>query len=1067
MSFSAIVAPTTATNQNVTWTSFDEDVATVVDGVVTLLKAGETTITVTTEDGSFSASCDVTVTEIMTKTIVIDNALSLKVGGSETISATVTPAGASTTLTWKSSAPSVATVDATGKVSAVLKGTANITATATDGTNVVSEACVVTVTNIAVESVTGLASSGIIELGKNLELTASVTPTDATEKGINWKSSNTEVVTVSATGVVTTVGVGTATISATSVEDAFKKATCAIEVVDKSMLTSEIATAQALHGGAAEGTQVGQYQSGAKAELLAAITSASAVKDSKTATQVDIDAAVTALKSAVKAFEKKKISNETLLFNADLKQENMTYMATYWFSFNDGTASTDPAKCGSSVVTPLSSTESPFTMSTPGYDGKGKAAMMKYILEGKSALGYNPFVGMGLNFTEPAGKAFDMTGSTGISFRIKSDSRVYLEVEQSNILDAADYYIYLEAYPEWTLVEVSWDELEQYTWTGSPVDWDLTKLTKCQWKVQEPDGETGKVWIDEVKILGVALDLPEIVDYELLDTAVAVAEREVGKAVVGESDGNYPQTAVTALSNAIKAGKAVQGKATTQVQSDNAAATLTKAIADFKKLVIGVDRSSLEALIATANDYYNNSEEGYAVGKYLAGSRATLKEAIDAAQDVFGAASVSQTQVNGAITALQSAIDTFLDSEFDPSSINKTALQKAISDANTLVGSAVEGAGDGQYQVGSKSALNSAITAAQGINSNLSTSQEEVDATTTELRSAITAFQNAKVSVDKSKLTTAISLANTTFSGAVEGINKGNYPAGSKAVLSSAISAAQSVSTSAAASQTQVNEAITTLNKAVADFKALMITVDKSQLVYQIARANSSMAKADGNTGDGSGQYPASSVLIFSDAISYAQQINQNSTDQSTVDGEVLVLIAAISNFEKSVNPIVNEVDLTELVELMSVADSLLDNTRNPGSHLLEYIDLATRKSNAKTEYEKETHEQANINTQAELLAEAIEAFMAVFDSTPLAVDEVENVALSTYPNPCQNVITLSAGKEIKSIAVMNVAGSTEFVVKVADMQKTLDVTALKAGIYFAKVVYADGTVETIRFAKR
>ena len=144
--------------------------------------------------------------------------------------------------------------------------------------------------------------------------------------------------------------------------------------------------------------------------------------------------------------------------------------------------------------------------------------------------------------------------------------------------------------------------MAQYTW-GKVVDWDLTKLTKCQWKVQEADGETGQVWIDNVKILGKQLELPEIVDYELLDTAVAVAEREIAKAVVGENDGNYPQTAVNALNAAINAGKAVQGKATTQVESDNAAATLNKAISDFKKLVIGVDRSSLEALIATANDY--------------------------------------------------------------------------------------------------------------------------------------------------------------------------------------------------------------------------------------------------------------------------------------------------------------------------------------------------------------------------------------------------------------------------------------------------------------------------------
>ena len=57
----ATVAPENATNKNVTWTSDDEDVATIADGVVTPLAAGTATITVTTEDGEFTVSCVITV----------------------------------------------------------------------------------------------------------------------------------------------------------------------------------------------------------------------------------------------------------------------------------------------------------------------------------------------------------------------------------------------------------------------------------------------------------------------------------------------------------------------------------------------------------------------------------------------------------------------------------------------------------------------------------------------------------------------------------------------------------------------------------------------------------------------------------------------------------------------------------------------------------------------------------------------------------------------------------------------------------------------------------------------
>ena len=61
LTLTTIFSPETATNKNVTWSSSDNTVATVKDGVVTPLKKGTTTITVTTEDGNFSASCIVTV----------------------------------------------------------------------------------------------------------------------------------------------------------------------------------------------------------------------------------------------------------------------------------------------------------------------------------------------------------------------------------------------------------------------------------------------------------------------------------------------------------------------------------------------------------------------------------------------------------------------------------------------------------------------------------------------------------------------------------------------------------------------------------------------------------------------------------------------------------------------------------------------------------------------------------------------------------------------------------------------------------------------------------------------
>lgn len=143
----ATVEPNNATNKNVSWSSSDPEVATVADGVVTPVKAGAATITVTTEDGEYSATCKVTVIQPATGITLDKQKVTLVGAATEQLKATVVPAGADQTVVWKSSNESVATVDQTGKVTSVSKGAATITASTEDGTY--SQDCAVTVSNPA------------------------------------------------------------------------------------------------------------------------------------------------------------------------------------------------------------------------------------------------------------------------------------------------------------------------------------------------------------------------------------------------------------------------------------------------------------------------------------------------------------------------------------------------------------------------------------------------------------------------------------------------------------------------------------------------------------------------------------------------------------------------------------------------------------------------------------------------------------------------------------------------------------------------------------------------------
>lgn len=131
----ATVLPIDADNKNVTWSSSDDTIATVdSNGLVTAISLGEAVITVTTEDGGYTATCDVNCGVRVTAITLDYNELYLRTGGTKTITATIYPENATNkNVTWESSRPSVASVDENGVVNGLSEGVAVITVTTEDG----------------------------------------------------------------------------------------------------------------------------------------------------------------------------------------------------------------------------------------------------------------------------------------------------------------------------------------------------------------------------------------------------------------------------------------------------------------------------------------------------------------------------------------------------------------------------------------------------------------------------------------------------------------------------------------------------------------------------------------------------------------------------------------------------------------------------------------------------------------------------------------------------------------------------------------------------------------------
>ena len=206
-----------------TWTSSDNDIATVDEnGKVKAVAIGTAIITVSTSNNK-TATCKINVKRTPTNVELNKTSMTLGEGQTYTLTPTLTPASAYTTYKWSSSNTTVASVNSSGKVGARAVGTATITVTTANGK---TATCKVTVKR-GPDSIKPAKTEITLGAGQSYNMTYTLSPSNAVTV-CTWSSSKTSVAKVSSTGKITARNSGTATITLKTSNG--KTATCKVTV---------------------------------------------------------------------------------------------------------------------------------------------------------------------------------------------------------------------------------------------------------------------------------------------------------------------------------------------------------------------------------------------------------------------------------------------------------------------------------------------------------------------------------------------------------------------------------------------------------------------------------------------------------------------------------------------------------------------------------------------------------------------------------------------------------------------------------------------------------------------
>lgn len=254
----ATITPENPSNKGLNWSSSDEAVATVSEtGLVTLIGAGDAVITVTADDNAeIKATCDVTVEIPVTSISISTQYQSGYEGDKYQLEVSLYPDNATNkNVIWTSTNEEVVTVDNKGYVDFVGVGEATVRVVSESNPEVNTFCNFKVNPGVWVTEIKLNRENVYAKVGSKLQITATVEPSNATNKNLLWNTSDENIVTVDENGNLELVGVGSAIITVTSVQNPSVIASCTVSVVEDDIPVTGLALDRSSYTGTVD-TQV-------------------------------------------------------------------------------------------------------------------------------------------------------------------------------------------------------------------------------------------------------------------------------------------------------------------------------------------------------------------------------------------------------------------------------------------------------------------------------------------------------------------------------------------------------------------------------------------------------------------------------------------------------------------------------------------------------------------------------------------------------------------------------------------------------------------------------------------